>query len=84
MTQLLHPPQPVEVELDDAGQPGHVRGSPFAGPARVVSRWIIEVDWWTSEPISREYWLMILRERLMCEIYRDRLSGAWYVERVYD
>ncbi|TMC05657.1 MAG: hypothetical protein E6J41_21420 [Chloroflexi bacterium] len=84
MTQLLDPPQPLEVEVDDAGQPRHVQGRPLAGPVRPVVRWIIEVDWWTSSPVSREYWRVLLRERLMCEIYRDRAGGAWYLERVYD
>jgi hypothetical protein len=49
-----------------------------------VMRWIVEVDWWTSEPVAREYWLVVLRDQLLCEIYRDRPGGAWYVERVYD
>ena len=84
MTQLLDPPAAVEVELDEAGEPRHVGGSPFAGPARALLRWIVEVDWWTSEPVSRECWLLVLRDELMCEVYRDRGSGAWYVERVYD
>jgi hypothetical protein len=84
MTELLDPPLPVDVELDGAGRPRHVGGVPFAGPARVIQRWIVEVDWWTSEPVSRECWLVILREQLMCVIYRDRADGAWYVERVYD
>ena len=84
MTQLLDPPQPVEVELDEAGRPRDVRGSPFGGPARVVQRWIVEVDWWTSEPVAHECWLVVLREQLMCVIYRDLASGIWYVERVYD
>lgn len=84
MTQLLDPPLPVEVELDEAGEPRHVRGQPLAGPALPLVRWIVEIDWWTSEPVSREYWRVVLRDELMCELYRDRESGAWYVERVYD
>jgi hypothetical protein len=49
-----------------------------------LMRWVVEVDWWTSEPVSREYRLAILRGRLLCEIYRDRGGESWFVERVYD
>jgi hypothetical protein len=84
VTELLDPPQPVEVEVDETGRPWEVRGAPFTGPARVVQRWIVEVDWWTSEPVARECWLVVLREQLMCVIYQDRADGTWYVERVYD
>jgi len=42
------------------------------------------MDWWTSEPVARECWLVVLRDQLMCVIYQDRADGTWYVERVYD
>jgi hypothetical protein len=84
VTQLLDPPLPVEVELDEAGEPRHVRGQALAGPVRPIVRWIVEVDWWTSEPVSRECWRVVLRDQVLCEIYRDRVGGAWFVERVYD
>lgn len=68
MTELLDPPQPVE--LDQVEE---------------LQRWVVEVDWWTSEPVSRDYRLVILRGQFLCEIYRDRGGDAtWYVERVYD
>ncbi len=53
------------------------------GPVRPVLGWIVDVDWW-SQPVSREYWRVLLGEQLMCEIYRDQADGAWYLERVYD
>jgi len=49
-----------------------------------LMRWVVEVDWWTSEPVAREYRLAILRGELLCEIYRDRDGATWYVERVCD
>jgi hypothetical protein len=73
VTRLLDPPSAVEV--DEGGRPRHVRR---------IERWVVEVDWWTGEPVSREYWLAVLRDRLLCEIYRDPIDGAWYLERVYD
>jgi len=83
VTHLVHPPMPIEVELDGANEPCRIHGAPLIGPVRPVVRWIVEVDWW-DRPVSREYWRVVLRGQLMCEIYRDLADGAWYVERVYD
>lgn len=84
MTRLLNPPRPIEVEVGDDGAPRQVRGpGSFTGPVRPVQRWVVEMDWW-SEPIARDCWRVLLRGRLLCEIYRDRADGAWYLERVYD
>lgn len=82
MTYLVNPPRPIEVEMD-GDRPRHIRGEPLEGPVEPVQRWIAEVDWW-SRPVSREYWRVVLRDRLLCEIYRDLDEGTWYVERVYD
>lgn len=83
MTFLVNPPRPIEVETDEDERPRSIRGDPLIGPVQPIQRWITEVDWW-SRPVSREYWRVLLRDRLLCEIYRDLEEGTWYVERVYD
>ncbi|HEY4024788.1 MAG TPA: hypothetical protein VGO86_00045, partial [Candidatus Dormibacteraeota bacterium] len=83
VTRMVDPPMPIEVELDDESRPRHIEGMPLVGPVRPVLRWIVEVDWW-SQPVSREYWRVLLLDRLLCEIYRDREADTWFVERVYD
>jgi hypothetical protein len=83
MTFLVHPPRAIEVETDGEDRPARIRGEFLSGPVQPVLRWIAEVDWW-SRPVAREYWRVLLRNRLMCEIYRDLAEGTWYVERVYD
>ena len=83
MTFVLHPARPIEVRTDEQGVPRHLRGDPLVGEVRVVHRWVAELDWW-DRPVSREYWRVLLRGRLLCEIYRDRLEGGWFLERVYD
>ncbi len=83
MTYLVNPPRPIEVEVDSDLRPRHIQGDPPFGPVRLLLGWIVDVDWW-SQPVSREYWRVLLREQLMCEIYRDQADGAWYLERVYD
>ncbi len=83
MSFLVDPPMPLEVQADEHGVPWHIRGDPLIGPVRPVQRWVAELDWW-SHPVSREYWRVLLHDRLLCEIYRDVDQDAWFVERVYD
>jgi hypothetical protein len=90
VTRLLDPPRPIEVELGEDGEPCSLRGAPraglagLAGPVEAVQGWITEMDWWRDQPIAREYWRVLLHGRLLCEVFRDRTDGAWYLERVYD
>jgi hypothetical protein len=83
VTRLLDPPLAIEVEVDEAGRPRLLSGAPVTGPTRAVQRWIVEVDWW-DQPVSREYWQVVVRRQLVYDIYRDLADGAWYLERVYD
>ena len=83
MTFLVNPPREIEVWADADGTPQRIGTEPLAGAVRPVLRWVAEVDWW-SRPVSREYWRVLLREQLLCEIYRDREQEAWFVERIFD
>ncbi len=83
MTYLVNPPRRIEVEVDERRRPRHIRGEPLVGAVQPVQSWMVDVDWW-SRPVSREYWRVLLRDRLLCEIFRDRQQDAWFVERIYD
>lgn len=83
MTFMVNPPMAIEVETDVSGVPQHLSGEPLVGPLQPVERWIADVDWW-SRPVCREYWKVLLRGRLLCEIYRDLDRDQWFLERVYD
>jgi hypothetical protein len=83
MAFQVDPPMAIEVRTGADGAPCHIRGEPLMGDVQPVQHWLAEVDWW-SRPVSREYWRVLLRERLLCEIYRDRDQDAWFVERIYD
>jgi hypothetical protein len=83
MTFLVNPPMAIEVQTDADGMPRYLKREPLIGPVQPLQRWLAELDWW-SRPISREYWKVLLRGRLLCEIYRDLDRDAWFVERIYD
>jgi len=83
VTFLVVPAQRVEVRLGLDGTPAHLRGGPLVGDLQPVAGWKAELDWW-SNPVSRQYWRVLLSNTLLCEIYQDLHENAWYVERIYD
>ena len=46
--------------------------------------WGLEDEWWTPNPTGRDYWDVELTTGGIYRIFRDRASGAWYVDGVYD
>ena len=52
-------------------------------PAAPANRWLVEVDWW-RRPVAREYWKLVVSDRVLCEVYHDLDQDAWFLERVYD
>jgi hypothetical protein len=83
VSYLVHPPRPIEVRVGEDGAPRYLSSDPLVGELKVVQRWIADLDWW-SEPVSREYWKVVLQDRLLCDIFRDRIEEGWFLERVYD
>jgi hypothetical protein len=55
----------------------------FSGSVDPITRWKVEMSWWTR-PVVREYWKAVLNNEVLCELYRDASTGEWFVERVYD
>ena len=47
-------------------------------------RWRVHTRWWTDEEIWRDYWEVTTDTGLLSTLYYDRLSEAWYLERVYE
>jgi hypothetical protein len=51
----------------------------------VCNRWRIHACWWEPErAIWREYYKVVTDRGLLCLIYRDLLSGGWFLSRIYD
>ncbi len=69
----------VSVASESAATPriqGLVRVS--AGP------WTVEDGWWKHEPIERDYWDVELSGGGLYRVYRDRTSGDWFADGMYD
>jgi hypothetical protein len=51
----------------------------------VCNRWRIHTRWWEpGETVWREYLKIATDTDLLCLIYRDLLSGGWFLARLYD
>jgi hypothetical protein len=48
-----------------------------------LKRWRIAQGWW-GRPMAREYFQVRTESGAVCELYRDLLTGVWYLQRIYD
>jgi protein ImuB len=87
----VHDPTAVEVPSSvgtptrEAGGPAGSPGPRIAGAARQASGpWIVEDAWWTKSAGEREYWDVELSDGATYRLYRDRRSGDWFADGIYD
>ncbi|MFB0557124.1 MAG: DUF6504 family protein [Dehalococcoidia bacterium] len=50
---------------------------------KILKRWRITRGWW-KRAMEREYFQIETQTGAICELYRDLLTGAWYLQRIYD
>ena len=90
--RTLRPPIPVEVLVDSrprrintpATEEG-ARRPRIDGAVRVASGpWFLEENWWSEEPVDREYWDVELGDGAIYRIYFDRVEESWFVDGIYD
>jgi hypothetical protein len=48
-----------------------------------LKRWRVVQGWWRS-PVEREYFQVRTESGTVCDLYRNLLTGVWYLQRVYD
>ena len=76
----LDTPRWVEVQTDPEGVPEGVRGRRgWVSILGIRERWEIEDEWW-REPISREYFQVVLETGRPLLLFRDRIGGHWYFQ----
>ncbi len=60
------------------------RGPPQAGwlaVEQVLDRWRTDDRWWTSEPVARTYYELLLEDGRTVTVYRDEISDRWWEQR---
>lgn len=75
-------------------RPVEVRSTPAEAAAKhlrlddrvrvAAGPWTLEEGWWSEAPIERDYWDVELAGGGVYRLYRDRASGDWYADGVYD
>jgi hypothetical protein len=71
-------PRPATVQAGLDGIPA-VLGSSVVDV--VAEDWVVEDRWWTGRPLRRRYFELVLESGANTVVFRDLLTGAWYVQR---
>jgi protein ImuB len=74
---------PIEVQTPADG--AAARRPKIHGEVKVAAGpWTLEEEWWAEEPVGRDYWDVELTGGGLYRIFRDRTSGEWYADGIYD
>jgi protein ImuB len=46
--------------------------------------WTLEDGWWNKQPVERDYWDVELSGGGLYRVYRDRKTGDWFADGMYD
>lgn len=82
MSRLYRPARAIEVDIEEENGAVtlHWRGVAYHG--QVLCHWRLCTNWW-EETVER-YCYLCHSPALTCEVYRDMVSGQWYLQRIYD
>jgi protein ImuB len=97
--RVLRPPIEIEVLTGSADPEAHaapveirsvvngeaVKRPRIEGAIKVASGpWGLEEEWWADDPTGRDYWDVEIAGRGLYRIYRERATGGWYADGIYD
>jgi protein ImuB len=75
----------VPCEVLPVIQEGNAKRPCIQGHVKVASGpWGLEDEWWSAGATERDYWDIELTRGGLYRIYRQRTSGAWFADGVYD
>lgn len=76
----LNAPRPIRVRSGAGGRPQilYMKGGPRR-VAQIREIWQIDDEWW-RDPVSRRYGTLVLEDGLTVTVYRDLITGQWYLQ----
>jgi hypothetical protein len=84
MSKLFHEAITLEVQEDIQHRPtAFLYKGGREGVEEICEQWRVSQEWW-KRAIDREYFRVRTVRGIVCEMYRDLLTGAWYLQRIYD
>jgi hypothetical protein len=73
----LYAPRRVRVEVDSERKPRSVDGKAVAD---VREEWVVQDRWWTSRPLRRHYFELVLENGRNVVVFRGA-RGRWYLQQ---
>ena len=62
-----------------------VRPRCLPGPPESVEavreEWVVEDRWWTSDPLRRHYFELVLSDGRNLVVFQDLVTGRWFEQR---
>ena len=77
-SRRLAEPAPVAVRSSAGGAPVALAGRPVDS---VREEWVVEDRWWTSRPLRRRYFELVLDDGRNAVVFRDLVDGRWFSQR---
>ena len=77
-SRRLSEPRPVEVRAGEGGAPALLAGREVDA---VREEWVVEDRWWTSRPLRRRYFELVLIDGRNTVVFRDLVDGRWFTQR---
>lgn len=77
-SRRLGEPRPAAVRAAADGAPVELAGTRVEA---VREEWVVEDRWWTSDPLRRRYFELVLDDGRDVVAFRDLVGGGWYLQR---
>jgi hypothetical protein len=72
-------PQPVEVHTGPDGVPSTIEAVRVEA---VREEWLVEDRWWTTKPLRRRYFELVLVDGRNVVVFREPAQGGrWFLQR---
>jgi hypothetical protein len=78
----LNTPKEIRVRNGDNGAPAAVRYQhAWLQVLEVLDHYRTDDRWWTSDPISRAYYELLLEDGRSITVFQDELEKRWWEQR---
>ena len=83
LSRLLADPLPVRLVWREGELEALRIGAMRLVVAEVVRRWRVDAEWWANGP-ARDYLTLHTVDGQLMDVYGDRRSGQWFLQRLMD
>ena len=80
--RALNQPRLLAVKADEDGHPiGLKLRGRWVDVETVTDMWRLDDEWWRQQPVSRMYYECVVDQGIRATVFRDLVSGQWYLQR---